>query len=291
MGINWPYRVNWISSEKEENENELLLLAQRMRDYYASHQTYYNTYITHDWLWQHDAYLPLAALRGLIGKANQILEIGCGNAACLAVESSWQAKYTGIDFSADLLKANKERYPNANFKPISNFSRYDFPDESFDLVFSQFVIEHTVFPKTFLKETIRLLKPGGSFVIVAPNFRKHKFLPSQQVNENGLTSRENLKRFRLGDALSTLLYNRLVIPSALRTFDKRQEGFVVNLEPFAFECNGNFRPDNDAVYVTCFDEIESFCMQNGCQTVPNTSDLVRFLHSHRLGYLNMVKVR
>lgn len=44
-----------------------------------------------------------------------------------------------------------------------------FPDGMFDLVYSDYVLEHVEHPEGFLKEVFRVLKPGGSFFFRTPN--------------------------------------------------------------------------------------------------------------------------
>jgi SAM-dependent methyltransferase len=44
-----------------------------------------------------------------------------------------------------------------------------FPDASFDVVYSDYVLEHVEFPKVFIAEVWRVLKPGGSFFFRTPN--------------------------------------------------------------------------------------------------------------------------
>jgi SAM-dependent methyltransferase len=44
-----------------------------------------------------------------------------------------------------------------------------FPDESFEVVYSDYVLEHVEFPKLLVAEVWRVLKPGGSFFFRTPN--------------------------------------------------------------------------------------------------------------------------
>jgi ubiquinone/menaquinone biosynthesis C-methylase UbiE len=44
-----------------------------------------------------------------------------------------------------------------------------FDDESFDLVFSRYVLEHVGNPAELLHEVYRILRPGGMFVFLTPN--------------------------------------------------------------------------------------------------------------------------
>jgi SAM-dependent methyltransferase len=45
----------------------------------------------------------------------------------------------------------------------------DFADESFDLVLAIEVLEHLENPWLFFRESIRVLRPGGSFIFTSPN--------------------------------------------------------------------------------------------------------------------------
>jgi SAM-dependent methyltransferase len=44
-----------------------------------------------------------------------------------------------------------------------------FTDETFDAVYSDYVLEHVERPKEFLSEVVRVLKPGGTFFFRTPN--------------------------------------------------------------------------------------------------------------------------
>ena len=89
--------------------------------------------------------------------------------------------YTGIDFSPNLINKNKIAYPNSKFKVITNPKVFPVESESYDLVFSHYVIEHTVYPNLFLDECKRALKKDGILIIVAPNFFGRKGISSQKV--------------------------------------------------------------------------------------------------------------
>lgn len=48
-------------------------------------------------------------------------------------------------------------------------TRLPFPDESFDIAFAIYVLEHVAEPNQFVPEVWRVLKPGGVFLSLTPN--------------------------------------------------------------------------------------------------------------------------
>src|SRR5262245_32962760 len=55
---------------------------------------------------------------------------------------------------------------------IDELKPLPFDPASFDVVLSDYVMEHVRFPRLFLEEVFRVLKPGGSFFFRTPN-RNH----------------------------------------------------------------------------------------------------------------------
>lgn len=51
----------------------------------------------------------------------------------------------------------------------SDLAALPFRDESFDLVFSRYVLEHIANPECVVREVARVLRPGGSFVNLTPS--------------------------------------------------------------------------------------------------------------------------
>lgn len=101
----------------------------------------------------------------------KILDVGCG----LGVWLNQFAKYTsaknvyGSDIDEELISqipANVAAPQNLKVCPAEEL---DFPDNTFDIVFTNEVLEHVEDDRKAVEEIVRVLKPGGKFVCFTPN--------------------------------------------------------------------------------------------------------------------------
>jgi len=105
-------------------------------------------------------------------KLPRVLEIGCGTAVDLYIVANRdKCQSYGIDLSGEALKVASSI--GKSFKYKAHFVKGDafrlpFSDNSFDLVFSQGVLEHLTDDRAAAKEQIRVLKPGGKLTISVP---------------------------------------------------------------------------------------------------------------------------
>lgn len=101
------------------------------------------------------------------GKQRRALEIGCGPGRLLRPLSRYFDQIYGVDVSDSMIALAKEKLsdvPNAFPHAIGGSDLRLFPDRHFDFVYSYAVFQHipsadVVF--SYLRETIRVLKPGG----------------------------------------------------------------------------------------------------------------------------------
>jgi SAM-dependent methyltransferase len=95
------------------------------------------------------------------------LEIGCGPGRLLVPLSRDFGSVTGVDVSAemiDLARANLAACLNARAEVTSGSDLSQFPDESFDFVYSYAVFQHIPSRDVvlnYLREARRVLRPGG----------------------------------------------------------------------------------------------------------------------------------
>jgi len=249
--------IRWISAVDERNRVELISLEARMKEYYATPRSYYSDIdFTHS-AWASEP--PYLRIKDICSRSKKILEVGCGAANILKDSREFSRRYTGCDFSTDLLESNSRKYPYARFDRICDPSSLPFADNEFDFVFSVFVIEHVVFPHTFLDECSRVLKPGGTLAIRCPDFLSKGRMSSQIAGFSDGNGREKFRRGAILDAIVTGYDRKIRIPLLARKcrdkiFDKYK--FYINTNPVCF--NNVFKPDYDAVYLTYRPEILSY---------------------------------
>lgn len=100
---------------------------------------------------------------------NNILDLGCGDGTRLNYLLKNNKKCVGVDISKKAISLAQKQYPKCNFR-IASLENLPFKDNSFDLVYSAFVIEHLQNPEKVIKEAIRVLKSNGIIVLMAPNY-------------------------------------------------------------------------------------------------------------------------
>ena len=107
-----------------------------------------------------------------------VLDVGCGTGT-LALEASKHVgktgRVSGIDPSAQLLVGARRKAKRASL-PIDfqsgQIERIPFPDQSFDVVLSTFVLHHVPddLKRQGLSEIVRVLKPAGRLLVI--DFRR-----------------------------------------------------------------------------------------------------------------------
>ena len=102
----------------------------------------------------------------------QILELGCGTGAvCRAIASrpGFVGTVVGSDLSATLIDTAKDITAKSGLKNIEYYQAdaqgSDAHDGQYDLVLAHTVISHVTDPAAFLREAIRLVRPGGQIIL------------------------------------------------------------------------------------------------------------------------------
>lgn len=109
-----------------------------------------------------------AALARASGR--EVLEIGVGTGLSLG-DYGPENSVTGIDASYEMIRKACDRaspgtYPHIKALRVMDAHRLRFDAGSFDVVVGQFVITLVEHPEQVLDECVRVLRPGGSIVLV-----------------------------------------------------------------------------------------------------------------------------
>jgi methionine biosynthesis protein MetW len=108
--------------------------------------------------------IPLRYLA--IPNKGRMLDVGCGDGSAVktAQDLGWSAE--GVDFDPQAVEVARHKGLQVHLGGLTD-CRY--PDDSFDLVLMNHVIEHVHDPLATLGEIRRLLRVGGMLVVTTPN--------------------------------------------------------------------------------------------------------------------------
>ncbi len=105
-------------------------------------------------------------------RGTKVLEIGCGAGVDLLQFARAGAEVTAIDLTENavtLARANLAREGHRADIRVGNAEALEFPDESFDVVYSHGVLHHTVHTERAVDEVYRVLRPDGEAIVMLYN--------------------------------------------------------------------------------------------------------------------------
>lgn len=111
--------------------------------------------------WMHETF----RYQDWIGK--EVLEIGVGLGTDHLQFARAGASVTGIDLTPRCIDLTSRRFEQEGLESdlsVMDGERLEFPDDSFDCVYSFGVLHHTPSPDRAFAEVRRVLRPGGAFV-------------------------------------------------------------------------------------------------------------------------------
>jgi phosphatidylethanolamine/phosphatidyl-N-methylethanolamine N-methyltransferase len=100
----------------------------------------------------------------------RVLDVGVGTGICLP-HYTRASSVVGIDLSEPMLGKARERLAELRLNNIERLAvmdaeDLDFPDNAFDAVVAQYVVNTVPHPEVALTEFARVLKPGGEIILI-----------------------------------------------------------------------------------------------------------------------------
>lgn len=119
--------------------------------------------------WQPATEVYADLVRGHLEPSSRVLDLGCGRGGLVEQLEHPLNQVIGVD--ADLVSLQEHRLAGELPLTAALSHHLPFPDESFDMVFASWVLEHLAEPEKVMAEIGRVLQPGGLFVFITPNKR------------------------------------------------------------------------------------------------------------------------
>jgi ubiquinone/menaquinone biosynthesis C-methylase UbiE len=247
-------------------------LNQQLAAFYAGEQmrAYYALAHSRNVDWKQKRYHRL--IRPECRPGMEVLDLGCGSAHGYVNLQDAGIRYLGVDWSEEQIERNRgDLAPAAEFRASSLYDT-GLESDRFDLVFSLFTLEHLVFPHRFLREAMRLTKPGAPLIILCPNFRPFGRIPSLDYGGAIAPLKDKLRHGRMRESAYHLFLRTVYYPVLIRRkFPRSRYPFLINLAPSCLR--GTYYPDNDAVYFVDRDEVRDELLALGSEDI--TPKLVR----------------
>jgi ubiquinone/menaquinone biosynthesis C-methylase UbiE len=107
---------------------------------------------------------------GVRSGAERVLDLGCGAGHTALAFAPRVAEVVAVDLVEAMLAearrlARERGIGNVDFR-LGDVERLDLPDSNFDVVTSRFSAHHYPAPEKALAEVVRVLRPGGAFLLV-----------------------------------------------------------------------------------------------------------------------------
>jgi len=139
-----------------------------------------------------DEMMKLGGISGDVDDGAKVLDVGCGvgGTSRYLAKKMPNADVTGITLSPNQVKratelAKEQNVPNAKFT-VMNALEMEFPDNSFDIVWACESGEHMPDKEAYINEMMRVLKPGGKFVMATWCQRDDREVPFDDKDQRDL---------------------------------------------------------------------------------------------------------
>lgn len=146
-----------------------------------------------------------------LSDGNRVLDVGCGtgdDVLMLAKRVGPRGRAVGIDNSDGMIGQARARADDIPWVSFENGDAHDlsFPDDSFDAVRTDRVLQHLEHPSKALSELVRVTRPGGRVCVCEPDLRTIILDTPGGHSEEYLSIRHSMSR---NPTIGGQLYRRL----------------------------------------------------------------------------------
>jgi len=99
-----------------------------------------------------------------VGVGVRVLDVGTGTGTVAALAGARAAEVTAVDAEPSMLEIARDQAPDAEIRHAV-MPRLPFPDDVFDAVVANFVINHVGDPAAAVREMRRVARPGGRLAV------------------------------------------------------------------------------------------------------------------------------
>lgn len=141
-----------------------------------------------------DEMMKFGGIDPRIDSEAKVLDVGCGfggTSRYLARKLGPKAEVTGITLSSSQVRraselAEEQKTPNAKFMVEDALQMANFEDNTFDIVWACESGEHMPDKKEYIEQMMRVLKPGGKFVLATWCQRDDREVPFDKRDKRDL---------------------------------------------------------------------------------------------------------
>lgn len=155
---------------------------------------------------QADSLAELLHQDSIWAPGSHILEAGCGVGAQIktVAPQNPECTFTSIDISEKSIEEAKQLAASQGIKNVqfqqADIFNLDFQEASFDHIFVCFVLEHLPNPVQALQLLNRLLKPGGTIMVIEGDHGSTYFHPDSSLAKKAIDCQVQLQALNGGDA-------------------------------------------------------------------------------------------
>lgn len=115
------------------------------------------------------------------GRGKKLIEFGCATGATANLLADFGFNVYSTDISKYAVNLATKNYPDVKFN-VHDMQKLFMKDKNFDVACAFDVIEHLKDPEMALRNTYKILKPGGTIILTTPNDYKHMSNDPTHIN-------------------------------------------------------------------------------------------------------------